>query len=105
MGREGVSLALSACWLPGTALLERLSVNILLSSQERKLTQAELPSAGHWPWAQYSMRPLFVKGGLFVLLRDGARAQSHQACHSGCHTEESPRTQQTLWLCSSRTGG
>lgn len=79
-GVRGVSLALSACWLPGTVLLERHSVNILLSIQERKLTQAELPSAGHWPWAQYSMRPLSVKGGLFVPLWDGARAQSHQAC-------------------------
>lgn len=100
VGRQGGSLALSACWLPGTVLLERRSVNILLSSQERKLTQAELPSAGHWPQAQYSMRPLSVKGGLFVLLQDGARAQSHQACHSGCHTEESAYSQPTLCLCS-----
>lgn len=76
MGREGFPLAPSVCWLPGTVLLERHSVNILLSSQERKLTQAELPSAGHRPRAQYSMRPLSAKGGLFVLLRDSARAQS-----------------------------
>lgn len=73
MWSEGFSLALSVCWLPGTVLLERHSVNILLSSQERKLTQAELPSAGHWPRAQYSMRPLSVKGGLFVPLQDSAR--------------------------------
>lgn len=105
MGSEGFSLAPSVCWLPGTVLLERHSVNILLSSQERKLTQAELPSAGHWPRAQYSMRPLSMKGGLFVPLQDSARAQSHQACRSGCHTEESPCAQQTLWLCSARPGG
>lgn len=76
MASEGFSLAPSVCWLPGTVLLERHSVNILLSSQERKLTQAELPSAGHWPRAQYSMRPLSVKGGLFVPLQVSARAQS-----------------------------
>lgn len=97
--------SLSACWFLGTVLLERRSVNILLSSQERKLTQAELPCAGCWPWTQCSMRAIIWEGRLFVPLRVGARAQSHQACHSGCHTEESPCTQQTLRLCNARPGG
>lgn len=46
MGSEGVSLAPSVCWLPGTVLLERHSVNILLSSQERKLTRLSCPVLG-----------------------------------------------------------
>lgn len=53
---------LSACWFLGTVLLERRSINILLSGQERKLTQAELPCAGRWPWTQCSMRAIIWEG-------------------------------------------
>lgn len=75
---RGALLQLSACWFLGTVLLERRSINILLSSQERKLTQAGLPSAGRWAWTQCSMRAIIWEGGggLFVLLPDGARARA-----------------------------
>lgn len=39
------------------------------------------------------MRAIIWEGRAVCSAAHGARARSHQACHSGCHIEESPRAQ------------